>query len=136
MTVLIQRNRCKREQLLLVMLLCLIVPMSAATKSGFVTKIYNPNEFDVGALRVLVSQQAHCETETLEYNVELESTTSSLILAQHKFVLQQHTISSSAIFKSCDSLSLNVGSRVDLIGNTHSHRRGLFIANNVTVRGH
>ena len=111
-----QWMRYRKIRFLLVILTCLTAPLSAATKNGFITNISTPMAFDVGTLHVVMNAQTKCETGMLEYDIETKQAVHSVILAWEDFILQQRPTSTSIISKPCDALSLNVGSRVSLIG--------------------
>ena len=124
-----QWMRYRKIRFLPVILACLAVSSFAATKDGFITSIDSPMTFDVGALHVVMNAQTKCETEAMKYNIK---TRFSGFWDRHYYVFQQYPILTSTTSESCDTLSLKVGSHINLTGDIQQGN-GAFVTTHVVL---
>jgi hypothetical protein len=97
-------------------LICACLPLSGANKSGFVSNIETPTEFDAGGTHVVLNDNAECETETLDEAIVLKRKIYDGVRAHMYFIRQDDLVPASITATPCKTLGVQVGTRMTLTG--------------------
>jgi len=112
-------------------LICAGLPLSAANKSGFVSNIETPTEFDVGGTHIILNENAECETETLDEAIVLKRKIYDGVRAHMYFIRQSDLVPASITAVPCKTLGVHVGIRMTLTGEQRA--TGVFAATHATA---
>ena len=126
MKSLIEFARANVTRSIITLLICAALPLRAASKSGFVSNVETPIEFEVGGTHVVLSDTAECETETLDEAIVLKRKIYDGVRAHIHFLLKDNLVPASITATSCKVLGVRVGTRMTLSGEQRGN--GVFTA--------
>ncbi len=119
------------------LLICATISLNAENKSGFVTNVETPTEFDIGGNHVVLSDTTECEVETLDEEIVLKRNIYDGVRAHMHLVPRDDLVPTSLISTPCKGLRVHVGTRITLAGELSA--TGVLTARNAVkyiVRNH